>query len=250
MAAPPETGLSVVTDAYLMAGVIGQGQTLNAADTNLGFRRLNGMVAGWGTKRWLVWDLLSIGKLSDGRTAPYTVGQGQDYSVARRPDRIENAFVRQLTQNQGLPVDTPLRVVQAREQYDLATLKLKFVSYPSLVFLDSSWPTGNLYIYPWPTASLYQIFISMKNVFPVFEPTTLMSQIPDQYLECMKLNLARRIRQNYGKGMKPDPELNAQAKDALNTVKNSNIQVPELNMPIGLPGSGNKIYNIYSDNNG
>ncbi len=193
----------------------------------------------------MVWNLLNIGKLSDGRTAPYTVGAGQDYSVARRPDRIEDAFVRQLSQNQGLPVDTPLKVVQSREQYDLATLKLSFVSYPALVFLDTAWPTGNLYVYPWPTANLYQIFISMKNVFPVFEPTTLMSQIPDQYLEAMKTGLARIVRQNYGKGTKPDPELNIQAKNAINTVKNSNIQVPELQMPIGV-GQGGQ-YNIYSD---
>ena len=246
--AAPENGLSVVTDAYLMAGVIGQGQNLNAFDINLGLRRLNGMLGLWNTKRYMVWHLLDIGLTSDGRTNPYTVGPGGDFPVARRPDRIEFAFVRQLSQNQGLPVDTPLRVWQAREQYNLATLKKNFVSYPSGVFLDSTWPQGNLFIYPWPTASLYQIFISMKDVLPVFAVNTLMSQIPDQYLECMKTNLARVIRQNYGKGTKPDPELNEQAKSALNTVKNSNLQVPDLNMPIGLPGAGNKIYNIYSDN--
>jgi hypothetical protein len=247
--AAPENGLSVVTDAYLMAGVIGQGQNLNAFDINLGLRRLNGMLGLWNTRRWMVWHLVELGKTSDGRTTPYTVGPASDYPVARRPDRVEFAFVRQLSQNQGLPVDTPLRVWQAREQYDLATLKLNFVSYPSGVFLDTSWPQGKLFIYPWPTASLYQIFIAMKDVFPVFAANTLMDQIPDQYLECMKTNLARVIRQNYGKGVRPDPELNEQAKSALNTVKNSNLQVPELNMPIGLPGAGNKIYNIYSDNN-
>lgn len=246
MAAPPETGLSVCQDAMLMAGITGKGQTPDAMDISLALRRLNGMVSLWGTKRYMVWDLLTIGKLSDGRILPYTVGPGGDYSLARRPDRIESAFLRQLTQNQGLPVDTPLRVVQSREQYNLATLKDKFVSYPALVFLDSSWPQGSLFIYPWPTASLYQIFISVKNVFPVFTATTLMSQIPDQYLECMKLNLALRLRQNYGKGMKPDQALAAQAKDAINTVKNSNLQTPDLTMPIGMPGSGGQ-YNIYSD---
>jgi hypothetical protein len=247
--AAPETGLSVTTDAFLMAGIIGQGQNLNALDLSFGLRRLNGMVSLWNTKRWMIFHLLSLGKISDGRTAPYTVGPGGDYNVARRPDRIEFAFVRQLIQNQGLPVDTPLKVWEAREQYDLNVLKLQFVSYPSGVFLDTAWPLGNLYIYPWPNASQYQIFIDMKDVLPIFTTTTLMSTLPDQYLECMKTNLARILRQGYGKGMKPDPELNTQAKDALNTVKNSNIQVPELRMPIGMPGAGNKIYNIYSDNN-
>lgn len=247
--AAPETGLSVVTDAFLMAGITGQGQVPNAMDINLAFRRLNGMVSLWNTKRWMIFHLIDLGKTSDGRTAPYTVGPGGDYNIARRPDRIEFAFVRQLAQNQGLPVDTPLKVWEAKEQYDLNVLKLNFVSYPSGVFLDTTWPLGNLYVYPWPNATQYQIFIVMKDVLPVFTPQTLMSTLPDQYLECMKTNLARLLRQNYGRGRTPDVELNAQAKDALNTVKNSNIQVPELRMPAGLPGAGNKIYNIYSDNN-
>src|ERR1700721_2158348 len=123
MAAPPETGLSVVTDAYLMAGIIGQGQNLNQFDINLGLRRLNGMLALWGTKRWLVWDLVELGFTSDGRTSPYMVGPGGDYNIARRPDRIEFAFVRQLPQNQGLPVDTPLKVWDAGEKNALIFLK-------------------------------------------------------------------------------------------------------------------------------
>lgn len=245
--AAAETGLSVVTDALLMAGVTGQGQTPQAADLNLALRRLNGMLGIWSTKRWLIWNLVELGFTSDGRITPYTVGPAGNYSIARRPDRIEFAFLRQLAQNQGLPVDTPLQVWQAREQYDLATLKKNFVSYPSGVFLDTSWPQGKLYVYPWPPASVYQIFIAMKNVFPVFTAATLMDQIPDFYVEGFKLNLARRIRQNYGKGMKPDMELNEQAKDALNAIKNANLQVPELRQPPGLPGTGGGQYNIYSD---
>jgi|ERR1700721_4022207 len=250
MAAPPETGLSVVTDAYLMAGIIGQGQNLNQFDINLGLRRLNGMLALWGTKRWLVWDLVELGFTSDGRTSPYMVGPGGDYNIARRPDRIEFAFVRQLAQNQGLPVDTPLKVWDAREQYDLNVLKKNFVSYPSGVFLDTSWPVGSMSIYPWPNATQYQIFIAMKNVFPVFTTATLMSQIPDFYVEGFKRNLARIVRQNYGKGRAPDPELNEMAKDSLNTIRNANLQVPELRAPMGLPGTGRGAYNIFSDSQG
>lgn len=244
-----ETGLSVINDAALMAGIIGQGQTLNALDTNLILRRLNGMVSLWNTQRWMIFHLISEGITADGRTTPYLIGPGAaDFPVARRPDRIEYAFVRQVFQG-ALPVDTPLTVWQSREEYDANTLKKSFVSYPSGVFLDTTWGAsgiGAVNIYPWPTASLYQIFLAFKDVLPVFTPTTLLSGLPDQYLECIKTNLARLIRQNYGKGMKPDPELNAQAKSALNVVKNSNVQVPTLVMPVGIrQGAG--IYNIYSD---
>lgn len=247
--AAAETGLSVVTDALLMAGVTGQGQVPSQMDMNLAFRRLNGLASLYNTQRWMIWHLLDLGFFGDGRITPYSVGPGGNYNVARRPDRLEYAFLRQLTQNQGLPVDTLLKVWQSKEEYDANSLKRNFVSYPAGVFLDSSWPLGLLSVYPWPNGgSQYQIFIVMKDVLPVFTPQTLMATIPDQYLECLKLNLARLLRQNYGKGTKPDPELNYQAKNALNVVKNSNVQVPELVMPIGVR-SGGGTYNIYSDGN-
>jgi hypothetical protein len=248
MVAPAETGLSIITDAFLMAGITGQGVVPNSADQSLAFRRLNGMISQWNTQRWMIWHLLSLGFTSDGRTAPYTVGLGGNYNVARRPDRIEYAFVRQLVSG-GLPVDTRLTVWESREQYDRATLKQNFISYPRGVFLDTAWPTGNLYVYPWPNAAIYQIFIDMKDVLPVFTAQTLAASIPDQYLECIKTNLARRLRQNYGRGMKPDAELNIQAKAALSIVKDSNLQTPELGMPAGVPGTTHGIYNIFSDNN-
>lgn len=247
--AAPETGLSLIVDAFLMAGVTGQGQVPNAADTNLAFRRLNGLASQYNTMRWMIWHLIELGVFGDGRTTPYTVGPGGDYSVARRPDRLEYAFLRQLTQNSGLPVDTPLKIWESREQYDANSLKKNFVSYPSGVFLDSSWPLGRMSVYPWPTGGMqYQIFIAMKDVLPVFTAQTAMASIPDQYLECLKLNLARILRQNYGRGRTPDVELNYMAKNALNVVKNSNLQIPELVMPIGVK-SGGMTYNIYSDGN-
>lgn len=244
MAAPAETGLSIITDALLMAGVTGQGQIPNSADQSLSFRRLNGMIGQWNTQRWMIFHLLSLGFTSLGQTTPYTVGPGGNYNVVRRPDRIEYAFVRQLVSG-GLPVDTPLTVWQSREQYDRATLKQSFLSYPRGVFLDTSWPMGNLYIYPWPTAAIYQIFIDMKDVLPIFTAQTLAASLPDQYLEALKTGLARRLRQNYGK--KPDPELNIFAKSALSIVKDSNLQTPELDMPVGTPGTQHGVYNIYSD---
>lgn len=243
--AAPETGLSVVNDALLMAGIIGQGQQPSSEDLTQALRRLNGMISQWSVKRWMVFRLAEIGITSTGQTTPYTVGPGGQFNVAVAPNRIENAFVRQLSSNQSLPVDTRLQVVQAREQYDLATLKLKFISYPSLVYLDTTFPTASLYVYPWPNSGVYQIFISMKDALPIITATTLMSSMPGMYLEAMKTNLAKLLRQAYGKGTKPDPELNAQAKNALNTVKNANIQVPELLMPNGLAQGGT--YNIYSD---
>jgi hypothetical protein len=61
----------------------------------------------------------------------------------------------------------------------------------------------------------------------------------------MKFNLARRLRQGYGKGSRPDAELNILAADSLETMRNAQIQAPELVMPPLLVRPSH--YNIFGD---
>ena len=115
------------------------------------------------------------------------------------------------------------------------------------VFYDAAWPTGTLYLYPIPNPTIYQIHIGLKNVIPVFTAATIGSvlNVPPAYIAAMKFNLAKRYRQAYGKGLRPDPELNVLARSSLDIVKQSNLQVPELVMPKSLIKSSG--YNILSD---
>jgi hypothetical protein len=194
----------------------------------------------------MIWNLLSIGFTSTGQTTPYTVGPGGNFAVDRRPDRLESAFIRQLVSPpQGLNVDTPLQIIPSLEEYSRISTK-SLGAFSLYAFLDSAWPLANLYLYPWPNASRYSIFIQLKNVLPVIELTTDLSTVPDHYVSAMKYNLARRLRQAYGKGLAPDPELNNLARNSLDVVKNSNTQIPELVMPSVLVRNTGT-YNVYSD---
>lgn len=241
-----DTGRSLVEQALLKAGITGRGIQPTAADMEDALSDLNDMLGQWRTQRYMVWSLLNTGFVSDGRsTDGYTVGPTGDYPLTPRPNRIESAFVRQL-QNTGINrVDTPLKVIDAREEYDKINLKT-LVSFPEAVFLDTTMPNALLKIYPWPTADQYAVFITTKNTMPVITMDTDMSEFPDGYVPAMKFNLARRLRQAYGKGAKIDPELVRLANDALDVVMQANIQLPDMGMPVSLlqQGSG---YNIYSD---
>jgi hypothetical protein len=92
------------------------------------------------------------------------------------------------------------------------------------------------------------MWLSFKNAIPVYTMATIASvlSIPPQYIAAIKFNLAKRYRQAYGKGLRPDPELNALARSSLDIVKQSNLQIPELIMPkvLIIQSSG---YNILSD---
>jgi hypothetical protein len=119
-------------------------------------------------------------------------------------------------------------------------------SFTLYAYLDSEWPMGNIFLYPWPNASQYQMFFRLKDVIPIVSANTDLSIIPDQYISTLKFNLARRLRQAYGKGMQPDIELNNLARNSLDVVKCSNLQIPELVMPKVLTMTSSS-YNILSD---
>lgn len=241
------TGLDVIKQALYKAGITGRGVTPSSTDTSDALADLNDMLGQWRTQSFMLWDKLNTGFVGDGRVTPYSVGPGGEYNMTPRPNRIYSAFVRQLQNVSGsLAVDTPLKVIDAREEYDRINTKA-LASFPEAVFLDAALPLGQLYVYPWPSPSgQYAVYITTKGSMPVITLQTDISGFPESYVPCMKFNLARRLRQGYGRGMKPDPELIRLANDALDVVMQANIQLPEMGMPPSLLQRGNG-YNIYSD---
>ena len=245
MASP--TAGSIVLTAFKKAGLVGDGQQMSGTQIDDGLTDFGDMLALWNEKRWLVWHLIDFAKISDGRQVPYSVGPLGDFGMNPRPSRIESAFVRQLNTG-SFHVDTPLSVVQSYEEWSRLGLKT-LISYPKYIFLDTAFPLGLLHLYPWPNAGIYEIHIVVKDVFPIsLTSPTSFANYPPVTMPCMKFNLARWFRQAYGKGLRPDIELNNMANDTLETIRQAQVQVPELNMPRLLVASQNP-YNIYSDQN-
>lgn len=241
------TAKDILDSALRKSGIIGVGNTASAADIQDALNDLNDMIAQWATKRYMVWGELDIGFIADGTTNGYSIGPGGKFNISPRPDYIEAAYVRQLQASPGLPVDTPLKVIQAREDYSRLSIKENFISFPEYVFLDTSTvPTGTLYCYPWPNASIYEIHVLAKNVMPVLDLASVLDNWPRVYVAALKFNLAKRLRQAYGKGMAPDVELNKLAQDALETIRGSNLQIPQLQMPANLVRQSSG-YNILND---
>ena len=234
----------VITEALKKSGVLGSGQSVDGGDMVSALADFNDMIAQWNTQRWMVWDLLTLGYFSTGASS-YTVGPGGNFNVSVRPSRLESAFQRQIVSS-GLNVDTPLEIITSQEEYNRLSLK-SLMSFGQYVYLDSSYPTATLYLYPIPNASIYEIFISFKDAIPSYTIQNIGNtlSIPPLYIAALKFNLAKRYRQAYGKGLRPDPELNALARSSLDIVKQSNLQIPELVMPNALIKSSG--YNILSD---
>jgi hypothetical protein len=236
----------VITEAWKKSGVLGLGQTMDGGDLVSGVADFNDMVNQWASQRWMTWGLVDVFKTSTG-SSTYTVGPGGDFNVSATPTRMESAYQRQIVTS-GLNVDTPLDIIPSAEEYSRLSLKA-LISFGRYAFLDTStFPLATLRLYPIPNATIYQVHILLKNVIPTFTVQTIGTTltIPAHYIAALKFNLAKRYRQAYGKGLRPDPELNGLARSSLDIVKQANLQVPELVMPKVLitQSSG---YNILSD---
>lgn len=231
----------IVRQALKKAGVLGVGQNPRAEDMNDAFQDLNDMIGTWARNRWLIWHLVTLEKASTGAQY-YTVGPGGDYDISVRPDRLEDAYFRQLVQSQPNQIDYPLEILESREDYNKIALK-QLTSFPQLIFYDSDWPMAKVYPWPIPQANLYSVLISVKAVLGAFTNLAQTVNLPPEYMAAIKFNLAARLRPSYQ--LPEDPSVTALAVSSLNVIRKANTQIARLYMPSDLVRPG--IYNPYSD---
>lgn len=232
----------IIRAALKKAGILGVGQNALAEDTNDAYTDMQDMLGQWQRKRWLIWHLVDYSFTSTGATS-YSVGPASNFAISPRPDRIESAFFRQVINSVPNQVDYPLSIIEAREDYNKISLK-QLTSFPQYIFYDSGFPVGTLYPWPVPQASIYSIHITVKETLAQFTSLAQVISFPLEYFAALKFNLAVRLRQAYQ--LPPDPALIGLAKDSLNVIRNANIQVPRLGMPVGLCRATGS-YNIFSD---
>lgn len=267
------TATDICTAALKDCGAFGVGQTPLAEDISDAKARLQWMVQQWERKRWFIYHLVDYscvaqpdpGNQYQGKQA-YTVGPGGDfntdinhrpwteeynpnfgpaYQVSARPNRIESAFLRQLTQSQPNQIDYPLTQIFSREDYNRIALK-GLSSFPGYFFYDSDWELGLLYPWPIPQAHIYEIHITAREQLPVmFTQAAMLLDIPYEYYNAMVLQLAVRLRPKYGILAQQGDTLASQAKDVLNTLRKANYQIARLQVPGDLVRP--QLYNIFSD---
>jgi hypothetical protein len=228
------------------SGVLGVGQTLQAQDTSDAVRRINMMLSQWKRRRWLVPNLVDYSILQDGSLF-YTIGAGGDIDVAR-PNAIESAFMRQAVQSVPNQVDWPLTIIDSMEQYSALTLKNMQAGPSWFLFFDSGWPLGKLY--PWPLAGgsaggsgPFELHIQVKSELDSVGSLAAEINLPPEFEEAIYFAQMAQTRAAYR--LPPDPYIQRQLKITLQTLRSSQFQVPNLNMPRALRGRGG--YNIWAD---
>lgn len=238
----PTTARDLITLALRETGVFGTGQTPAAQDINDGLTRLNDMISQWQRQRWLIWALKDVSAAMTGAVS-YTIGTGQTFATAR-PDRIEAAYVRQVTPAAPNQPDRQLELIQSREAYSNIVLK-QLGSFPRYLFYESSFPIGH--IYPWPLPSnLYEVHLLVKEALQSFADLNTVYAMPEEYKEAIRYNFEKRTLAAYR--LPADPTIDALARSGINIIRNANLQMPTLRMPpeLGRPGNYNVLTDGYS----
>lgn len=237
----------ICTQALKDCGAFGVGQTPLAEDITDAWFRLQSMLELWNRKRWLVYHLKTIMCTSTGAIT-YSVGPGQQFDTgvgSTRPDKIESAFLRQLTQSQPNQIDYPLELLQSMEDYNQIALK-QLVSFPGKVFYDPTWPSGTLYVWPVMQPDIYATGITVKESLPAaFANLNSLIGLPYEYIGTIVSNLAVELKPKYGMPISPGDPLVFLAKTRLNTLRGANTAIARLQVPADLNRPG--VYNIFSD---
>lgn len=222
------------------SGVLGVGQTPQPADTNNSLKRLNMMLNQWKRRRWLVYHLLDLSTPMDGSEF-YTIGVGATINYPR-PDQIDAAFVRQVSQSQPNQPDYPLRIIKSYEEYSRIALKRLSAGPSRALFYDSGYPEGKIYPYPL-ASSQYELHVIVKAELDNANSLTDTIILPPEYEQAIYANLMRITRMAYR--LPADKEVNTLAAATLETLRTANYQVPSLIMPAAVQGTG--AYNIFTD---
>lgn len=224
------TPLDIIKMSMKDAQLLGVGETPQAEDVNDAFRKLNWMLGEWAQQRWVVYHLVEQVVTTNG-TPSYTVGPGGDINISPRPASIQSAVLEQ-TPVSGYPAVYPLDVLQAYEDYQRIIVKT-LPGPPTVVFMDTGWPTATIKV--WPVGQAGQYYIRFLFLAPLSQFTSLTETInlPPMYESALNWNLALRLAPMTGEAG-ANPIVAAEAKSSLRIIRNVNAQVRRLKMPRGI----------------
>jgi len=235
------------------AGILGVGQTALLQDLADAQQMLVLLMQQWRQKRWLVFRLMTDTiPLVTGKPI-YTVGPSSasptpDFVTDGnfRPANVQSCYLRLQTGSgpNSYPVDTPMRILGSRQEYDQISLK-NLQSWPSLIYYDPIVPVANLYVWPIPVQTNFALYIAWQQAIDLAaegaQTVDLETIVPAETQMALMYHLAVLTGVNYK--LPKDEDLEAAARGALNVMRQTNYAMQPLKMPAGLVRTGIRMKN-------
>jgi hypothetical protein len=158
----------------------------------------------------------ALSTVAAAETITYTVPG--NFAVPR-PLRITNAFTR-VTTSGTTGLDYPIDFDTTRDKYNAIGLKgLPGSPWPIIGWYNPTFPYGNLYFYQSPQSAA-ELHLFTDTIFTDFTSVTQAINLPQGYARAIKKNLAIELAPEYGKGI--SPTLQRQADESLKMIKSLN----------------------------
>ena len=136
----------------------------------------------------------------------------------QRPLRITNSYTR-ITTSGTTGLDYPIDFEGGRDKYTAIGLKGLQGPWPIVGWYNPTFPYGNVYFYPNPSGA-GALHLFTDTILSDFTTLTQPINLPQGYARALKKNLAVELAPEYGKGV--SPTLQRQADESLKMVRGLN----------------------------
>ena len=147
----------------------------------------------------------------------YTIGTGGDIPAMRPPSGVLGAYYNMPNTSGGGVISIPIQVI-TENQYNSITLKELQVNIPSQLFYRSSYPLGELYIYP--ISNEGSVVLTVSCQFLAFNSLDDIIDLPSGYIKALRYNLAVELSTEYGRQL--DDRIEQMAVGAKSFIKTTN----------------------------
>lgn len=197
--------------------------TITTVQYTNGRETLNFLLSHWQALGLPIWCRKVTSVALTASDGTYTIGTGGDISV-NRPMAVMQAWLRDAS-NAFFPIDTPLEIIGQQEYWELSS---KFsTGKPSQLYYDGTYDglsnqganaKGTIYIWPLPdtvSAANCTLYVLYQRPLLDFNAAGDALDMPQEWYEAVRLNLAYKIAPEYGMQSSDYDRLKEEAKDAL-----------------------------------
>jgi hypothetical protein len=198
--------------------------TISTVQYNNAAETLNFILSHWQAHGLPIWCRKTTSMTLVEGDADYTIGSGATINV-NRPLMVTQAYLRDSTDSAN-PVDIELDIISQQEYHALPNKMAE--GRPVQLYYDAAYDgssnsgttaAGTLYIWPTPdatTATNCTIKLLYQRPLLDYNASTDVLDMPQEWFEAIRLNLAWKIAPEYGLPVSEYDRLGIEAKDALN----------------------------------
>lgn len=228
------TCLDLISDALAECGILAQGETATAEDSDFAHKRLNQMIESWRIQRRLIYKIDVARHTLTADATSHTIGPSGDF-VTERPTRIVRANI--VVTGFTPELHNPLNLVERAEEWAELTAPLLPGQIPSHLYCDYGWPDATLYLFPYPTQA-YDLELFTWKQFDRFKTLTDAVSFPPGYYDALMYSLAERLCTPFGVPLTTKAQVSADAARARYVVSSHNTKAPIINLiDAGIPNT-------------